>query len=151
MQLEVSLVHYAPYLLEVYLQLSLTLMTSLPLKNESTKQKWDLVWPCHELRRSLPSHSLPAMNMNPDETDAQLVEVISLGPRVGKQEDLLLVPPLYNSVSRIFFSSLSNAQYKQCSFQLKSVGRLRKMQTANLEITPQQSLFSDPKIYCPLM
>lgn len=60
--------------------------------------------------------SLPTMSMQPDETDAQLVEVIiCLGPGVGKQKDLLLVPPLYNPVNGIFFSALLDAQYKRCS------------------------------------
>lgn len=60
--------------------------------------------PFHELRVSLQSHSLSAMNVHPDERDAQMVEVICPGPRVGKWKDLLSVPPLYNLLNGIPFS-----------------------------------------------
>lgn len=56
------------------------------------------------------------MNVHLDEMDAQVAEVIRFGLGVGKWKDLLLVPHLYNPVSRIPFSTLLNIQYKLCSF-----------------------------------
>lgn len=54
--------------------------------------------------------------MHPDEMDAQIMEVICLGPGTGKWKDLLLVPPLHSPVYGIPFSSFLNAHRKWCSF-----------------------------------